>query len=600
MNKKDDFEYLRPENTTDEQWGKIKEVLIGQGMYMEKSFHTSKSQDEINGTSRDIFDVTYENAQSPVEIVDSNLSRIIDKNKIDKNKMVLLSEGVSASGVYIPGWNSKGTFQRTQALGDLLLLQDASFYKAHTDPHGRSVVENFVNFVVGYGLDVSSPNNDINDRIKRFRKINKMAMTDRYMIKGFFIEGEYFSVLYPDFSTGDILLRRAPSNEIIDIETEPGDKNVILSYHREWDDGKGKVSDVWYPDCFYFENRYKKIVSLSSNMKYVRPSGSKMIKFLKYGNDDEIRGRVPMQSVLRFFKYYEDWLIDRIRLNHERGKVVWVRKIDTQAGGADYVSTNPLAVPRGGIILTETPGISYRIMNAEINADQAKDDGLAILYAICAGTLFPMYVLTQRTSESNFASMKKSDTPFVMMVASFQDLIKEQIRDIYDVVVRTYMETNNNSYKLPEKVDVPSYVTNDEVIDEAINKIDEIIYNGGEEKIAIKEAKQILKKKNGNKIVKMNTRDVPIGITFPDMLKEDALDQAKIAAIHKNLGIVSRETLSARAGYKWKEEKIKIMTEKTELGDVVGTGSNVPGSTSVDGGRRDKSFDAGLDSNQGQ
>ena len=69
---------------------------------------------------------------------------------------------------------------------------------------------------------------------------------------------------------------------------------------------------------------------------------------------------------MRFLKYYEDFVTDRIVLNHERSKVVWVRIVKgnkpIEGGRGQYG-------PRGGQILTQTPQLEWKALSANIGAD---------------------------------------------------------------------------------------------------------------------------------------------------------------------------------------------------------------------------------------
>ena len=93
--------------------------------------------------------------------------------------------------------------------------------------------------------------------------------------------------------------------------------------------------------------------------------------------------------------------IDRMRLNHERAKVVWIRRRNsTERNTPD----NPLESPKGGIMLEETQNVTYRTESAKLEATDAKNDGLALLYYVGAGVNTPLHILVQMTSESKYSN----------------------------------------------------------------------------------------------------------------------------------------------------------------------------------------------------
>ena len=61
---------------------------------------------------------------------------------------------------------------------------------------------------------------------------------------------------------------------------------------------------------------------------------------------------------------------------------------------------------------------------------------------------------------------------------------------------------------------------------------------------------------------KIPTVEVPILITFPEVVKEDSKAQAEVLKIHRELGIVSLSTMAAKAGYNWKKELNSQLIEK--------------------------------------
>jgi len=603
------FDHLRPINVTDDEWSKICSTFISEGIRQEKHFSKEGgtfvgSPSEISNKelkeSQDFTDKFYENNQQPIIVRDRNLDHILKKAGIENPRISLMAEGIAfgslteaetASGQYVPGWSNARTFDREQTLAELLLLQDSAFIKCHTDPNGASLVKNFENYVIGNGIKVSTASMEVNEVISRFRKINKMNIKDKHIARGFFIEGEYFMIFNPIPKTGDVKVVRSPAREITEVITEKGDRDTIIGYKREYESDKG-FKTSYYPDINYFLLRDLKAISPDSRFRNNQLKTSKVIQFIKYGNDDELRGRVPMQPIIRFMKYYEDWVIDRIRLNHERSKVVWVRKIDPSASGSNYIATNPFSIPRGGLILTEVPGLSYSILNAEINADDSKEDGLSILYSIAGGMVFPLFIMTQRVDEQSYATVKGSSNPFVVMIESYQDLLKEHMKDMYRTVIM-YAIYNGT---LDKTVSIPRYLLDDELIGDVVSKVGEMLKEKASTEDIIKEAKNKLKPTSKN--VKINTEDIPIGIIFPSVIKDNVLDQAKVLAIYNSIGIASKATMSSMAGFDWNEEITKLLDEKKlNLGNKQTPGQPNPGDTSIDG-NRDETSDNQKDSSR--
>jgi hypothetical protein len=59
----------------------------------------------------------------------------------------------------------------------------------------------------------------------------------------------------------------------------------------------------------------------------------------------------------------------------------------------------------------------------------------------------------------------------------------------------------------------------------------------------------------------INTVDIPLGMEFPEIIREDMEAQAKVFKIHKEIGIASAATLAAKAGYNWRQELANMLNE---------------------------------------
>jgi len=280
------------------------------------------------------------------------------------------------------------------------------------------------------------------------------------------------------------------------------------------------------------------------------------VQFIKMGIDTEIRGRVPLQPVMKHLKYYEDWLMDRIRLNHERAKVVWVNEI---RGRVPENTESKRRAPQGGVMIVETENVKYRIEKPQINADDAKEDGLSILYTIGAGTSLPIHILNQRSGEEVYASIRKADTPFSQYIRGKQEFFQGEFEKMYREVVEQAVTAG----KLPKRVRVPDY--SQESVIEILSSINEMVADGKPTDYIKEQIKKVAKPAVNMKPVE--TRDIPMGLEFPEIIREDLKAQAEVFKIHKEIGIASAATLAAKAGYNWRQELANILNEGDMFGE---------------------------------
>jgi len=471
------------------------------------------------------------------------------KGKPDKVKL-----HESFIGTYTNADSYSGLLNQTsdgQVAGERESMQAAAFDKYFTDPHCKSIIDNWVYYTVGGGLKVTVENKKIMSVINDFRRKNNMLSREKDLVKMAYLEGELFIAYYIDKMSGQCTIRRIRPFEIEDVETHPEDIENKFGYHWTYDyspegTGQSYKKDTWVPDIGYLP-----YLENGGNKKSKRRlKSSPLIQHIKLGIDSEIRGRVPLQPVMKYLKYYDDWLMDRIRLNHERAKVVWVKEV---RGRMNEATLRERRAPRGGIMLVESEQVKYRIEKAQINADDAKEDGLAILYTIGAGSNLPIHILNQRSDQEVYASIRKADTPFSQFIRGKQEFFE----DAFDVMYRKVIKSAVEAGVLPKRVRVPEYAQ--EALEEVLIKINHMVLEGADDKTIKDESEELLLPQITYRPVA--TEDVPISIEFPEVIREDMESQARVFAIHKEIGIVSQATLAAKAGYNWRQELSNKMSE---------------------------------------
>ena len=469
-------------------------------------------------------------------LMHKGLSKLSDEQK-DKISSVMAATGWQPNGI-------ETAAVRTGSLDELSLIQDACFKKYILDPLAKSIVKNYQYFVIGKGIKVSSIVPEVDLWIKNFDKLNRMISRRKQMVKSTFIEGEYFLLFY--IKDNKVILRKTVPSRIMDIQIAEEDVEQLIAFEvASLKDSTGSYL-VKSIEADQNEELFGTTVNTS---KISEVSPNKYIQMMKFGEEEYVRGLPPMYPILRYLKYYEDWLMDRMRLNHERAKVIWIRSRTGSASTGDSF----LRAPKGGLVLDETPLVKYRIESAKLDSFDAKEDGLAILYTIGSGVNIPLHILTQRTSESVYASIRKGETPFSQMIEDSQEYWSEQWDIMYRFAMEKSGEFEGKSFEIP--------VFDTQVQTEAMQKINKMVIEDKPIEEIIEEIKPDLDKSK-IKTRKVGIKEVPIDQTFPQVVQEDPLVLAKVLFLHRKMGIVSYQTASERAGYDWHKELVKIQVGK--------------------------------------
>ena len=461
---------------------------------------------------------------------------------------------------------SRGLSSREIIPEQLFLAQDAAVLKVRSDPHARGIVNNLQFYTIGKGVTWGTPSIEVTKFLTKFRQMNRMELRERTMVKEIYQEGEYFWVYFLDLDTGLIKIRKWRPKEITEIETHKQDVEARLAYHREAVFAKEPDDDKWYQDINYDVQFAEFDGQASENT--LQPNI--FIQMSKYGDLDQLRGWPPMYSTLRWFKYLDDFIVDRARLHHEQSKVIWFqqRKGSASRKGTGGTAINPLLAPKGGSMWTEDDSVSYRQSSPDLHGGDAERDALLLIYAISSGNCQPMHVWNQRSDQSNYASIRKADTPFSQSINANQTFLTEEWEERDMFVVRQGVKSG----ALPEEVSIIAH--DDDLMIRSLQKINEMVTDGQDENAIIKEATDILAP--GMHKAKVKTVDIEITRTFPDVVQEAPLDMAKVLLIHQKMGIVSDATLSVKAGYDWHEEllrrfqeaKQKASLEAGEMGEL--------------------------------
>jgi hypothetical protein len=467
---------------------------------------------------------------------------------VNKIKNPQLRDIINSSFDYFP--------EENMSFEELKLTQSAIRSKYNTDPIWQGCVDSFGDYVIGSGVTVSTPVTEINFVLTDFRKRNKFGIRERNMVKDLFMDGEYFFLLFED-NLGNIFVRKGDPKGVVEIETDPFDIEAKFSYKREigeiGENGQliGTLKTQRILDINY--KKYQNTQLGYKQSKFLNEQGFKsnvVCKHIKLSEEDQLRGRPPARGILKFLKIYENFILDRMVLNHERSKVVWIKEIR----GRNVEDLNkPTLAPKGGIMLIESESVKYRTESSKLEATEAKEDALHVLYYIGSGIRYPLHVLNQRTDQQVYSSIRKADTPFSTMISGFQTFLSYEMEEIYRYQILKKVE----SKELKPKYKFPSY-SEDSILNAAI-KEEEMRMNGATKKQIFNELEKVLKE--GLTEIEKPTEEIPINQEFPQIVLQDPKENAEVLEIHDKMGIASKLTLSSKAGYDGKKELARRIQE---------------------------------------
>jgi len=528
----------------------------------------------------------YESLRSPV-------AQDLDPQYVFRKKGKDLTEGESAELCRLKNLQESSDtdalsvkagipLKKRQSESELRTLQLIVNSRYNVDPILRNIVDNITRYILGNGARFVIPNDKVTDSIERFvGEINfnilakdfvKTAMKDGE--SGIELESKIVGKRSKDGGIVEWLSYKVFSEEIkgFDFLTEnPGFK---LGYYKtpvNYDIKSIKqLRNEWIADVRYYflvsedgKSKFKVRDFKSPNHKEFTPD--KVLLWYIMGDKRELRGRIPVEAILRDLRLYEDFRISRAVLNYERSKVLYLKRVKQalRRTTTDLDISRKSAAPKGGVQLTIGPNEDYQMMTADLNATDADKDGLQFLYAISSGVTTPIYITGMRSDVQNYSAIKNTDSPFNQMILEYAMELSVCFKDMAKWAIYRYIEAGilDKTVKIQRvaKEKTEFWLANMEKAVAILERLE------GAKKVSKKtknDVDDILNNLNTSvDMVSIPTIEIPIDFIIAEAVKPNPLEMAKVAFIERKLGIVSSQTLSEIRGYNWPQEVIRQLFE---------------------------------------
>ncbi len=435
------------------------------------------------------------------------------------------------------------------------------------DPHAHGILGTLVNYIMGRGLTLQPKADDPmiwwiwRDFFTDER--NKMALKQFEIVRRTFRDGEVFMHLISKDDTGratgkttirfiDPLLVRAPMTGKDDLQ--PPNESIRNGVVTDPED----VENVMHYTVLHHIDR----------TKFDKIPADEIVHIKLNADSDQKRGEPGMQTLLQYFRHYEQWLENRIILNKVRAAIVLIKKVE---GTPTEVSTMARTIPvarrntanetklkniRGGTMITEGPGVTYRFESPNINAADVKEDGRNVKLAMAAGVNIPEYLLGD-ASNANYASTMIAESPFVKMIQFYQFFFEFHFQRIYKKVIQNAVKAG--------LADEPN---DDEFLAKLkqIRTLAEAAPADSADKLSPRET--ALKELMPNGKMEMPT-EIFYGcdMSWPEIIHRDIKEQADALAVVRQAGWISDATACASLGYDYNEEvrKQRQVEEDAEI-----------------------------------
>lgn len=474
-----------------------------------------------------------------------------------KTSIVGVKEAVTEESMFLSGTSSGESVSRSWTEAELRLAQDASFNAYNKWSHAASQVNAHVSYVLGRGMRFDTPDKKVTNLLmEKFWRVPgeriSMERRQKELFRMKYIDGELFIILYYN-KDGEVKVRLVPVDEIEQIIVDREDIEHIYGYKRILVDGKSKKQEsIYYKDMF---GVYKEDWSLSDASDKITESDfeeNMAMNFTKFGNSFELRGRPPMYCNLMYHRLLRELIKIRATTQYEHSRIYLVKTIK---GGkrSDEETTRVRRPPKGGYMLLESDSVTYRLLQLQGGAADAREDLNLVKYALAAGGGTPFFILDQNPENQNYASILEAGTPFVVHIIDMQDDESEDYKNLFRFVLQHNVHVSN----LPESLRIETY--DEQKVVEALQRILVLF----EEEAPIATMKTEVKNTLGEKVSKVvNTIDIPISTVFPEVIRTDQVGLATVMKVYWEMGIASNQTIAEKAGFDFKLEAYRIALQK--------------------------------------
>lgn len=464
------------------------------------------------------------------------------------------------------------------------------------DPNARAAITTLVNYIMGKGISITPKSDDpmvwyvwrefwTNER-------NQMQLKQFEIPRRAIRDGEIFIEFFSDDENGkptgktairfiDPLLVRAK-----DPETGIGLSQTIQN---------GVVTD---PEDIEKVIEYT-IQSRSNPDEYRAVPAAKMLHIKINVDSDQKRGETCLLPIMNMIRHYEQWIENRIILNKMRSAIVLLKKVTgTPTEVAAMAATLPTARNpaneskkqnfRGGTIITAGPGVEYEMLSANINANDAKEDGRNIKLSMAAALNMPEYIFGD-ASNQNYASSLIAESPFVKAVQFWQMFFEYHFSRIYKHVIQAAVEAG--VLEAPDDEDYLNQLRAVRDMTEADVPPDPPAEDASGDNDPAAETPKEAKLRELMPNGRMETpSEVFFGcdMTWPEIIHREMKQQVDALSVARQNGWIADSTATAALGYDYPEEvrKQKQIEEESEKqggnpllganqGDLMGDGATM-------------------------
>ncbi|MCI0394656.1 MAG: phage portal protein [Chloroflexi bacterium] len=271
-----------------------------------------------------------------------------------------------------PGWTSLGTRPNDRPWGEQVELYRDALEAWRKNPLAKSIVDITSDFVVGDGIELSSPRASLQKFLSAFWNHPKNLFGQRLhdMSDELARAGDLFILLFRNPEDGLSYVRFVTKEQIVAIETAENDWETEVAYHVVSGE-TGFLSDPTRPQVWLSPHHpgAKEAAAVMLHYAINRPIGA------SFGEGD-------LATVLVWLQRYSRMLEDRVRMHWAVRAFLWFIKVPTHK--VEEKKAQYAAAPESGSVIVHDDAETWDVKAPALHAADARHDLQAVRQMIDA------------------------------------------------------------------------------------------------------------------------------------------------------------------------------------------------------------------------
>lgn len=258
------------------------------------------------------------------------------------------------------------------------------------NPLARRIVSLTSEYVVGGGLRIESEHKGTNEFLQEWwsHRLNRMDSRVFEWCDELTRTGELFALLSTD-AGGMTYVRAVPATDVGEIVTALNDVEQEQAFLPVSTLVEDAVPWLAYDEQGDEPGEDGSWPARMTHYPINKPVGG-------------LRGESDLAPILRWLRRHNQWLEDRVRLNHFRQAFLYVvhKSFGSETERLTRQSELNMNPPSPGTILVVDDSEQWDIMHPNLDSFEASEDGLSVKKMIAAGVGFPLHFIAEPESST--------------------------------------------------------------------------------------------------------------------------------------------------------------------------------------------------------